>query len=132
MSKVKETPQAVMTEVVDRKDLNYQWKRGREKVRVKFVNDETPGELKEFNTRFFRQDPIEKWALKDHGIYELPLCVAEHLMKDGKTPIYGAGKDEDGNYAEVIVGWKNRFHVESLDFHQIGDPLDERHTLPSF
>lgn len=110
----------IKSEVVDRKDLHYQWKKGREKVRGRFVNDETPGETKEFVTRFFKQDPVEQWKLKDQGIYELPLIVAQHLNEDGKTPIYGAAKDEEGNPIEIITGWKKRFHFESLEFTQIG------------
>lgn len=103
-------------EVIDRKDLEYQRKRGNELVRVKFINDETPGEVKCFAFKKYKGDPIRTYKLKDHGIYELPLMVAEHLSNDCKTPIYGAGKDEDGNPIEMVVGWKNRCHVESLEF----------------
>jgi hypothetical protein len=114
-------PESVNPEVSDRKDLNYQWRRGMQLVKIKFVNDETPGEVKEFALKMFKQEPIKIWRFKDHGIYEVPLYVAEHLNTNCKIPLYGLKKDEDGNMVEAITGWKNRCHAESLDFHMIGE-----------
>lgn len=113
--------QPTQPEVVDRKDLTYQWKKGKELVRGRFVNDETPGEMKGFAFRKFKQDPIKVYKLKDQGIYEIPLSVAQHLNEDGKLPIYGLEKDEEGNMVETVVGYKKRFHFESLEFSGIGE-----------
>jgi hypothetical protein len=108
--------QVSQPEVTDRKDLNYQWRKGKEIVRGRFVNDETPGGAIGFPFRKFKQDPIRVYKFKDQGIYEIPLCVAQHLNENCKTPIYGFTKDEEGNPVEIITGWKKRMHFESLEF----------------
>jgi len=115
----KPAAKAAEAEVIsnDRKDLNYQWRKGKELVRGRFVNDETPGGSFAFAFKKFRQDGTPRvYKFKDQGIYEIPLAVAQHLNENCKIPIYGWSKDEDGNHIEIITGWKKRVHFESLEF----------------
>lgn len=106
------------------KNLRYQRDRDREKVRGRFIFNEVPNGQMEFVYRAYKEDPIERYCLKDGEIYEIPLGVARHLNKNGWYPIHRYLLNDQGAPAQLVNQKVRRFSFQSLEFmdsEEIGD-----------
>lgn len=93
-------------------------------VKGKFVYNELPGGVLEFNFIKHKGDPSKKYTFVDGKIYTVPLSVARHLNKDVAYPQYehipgeeliGGSSMEDGQTMRIQHMIK-RCSFEPLDF----------------
>ena len=97
-------------------NLKYLRDKMRETVRGMFKFDEAPGQTLSFMYREFKEDPIERYDLKDGQVYSLPLGVAKHINRNLNYPVHKHIKSEDGS-AEMRIGHKvQRASFQSLEF----------------
>jgi hypothetical protein len=101
---------------IKRPSLKYLRDKYREKVRGVFHFNEVPGGTLDFFYKEFKEDPIERYVLKDGVEYELPLGVAKHLAKDGWYPIHERSVDASGNPLKIVGRKERRFSFESTEF----------------
>lgn len=101
--------------------LKYQRDRDREMVKGIFKNYETPGGYLGFCTKFYLEDPVEKWEMLDGQMYTIPRCVARHLNNNAWVPVYDHVADPDGVRVQKIVNKVKRFGFNSLDFMDLDD-----------
>ena len=103
-------------EVKKKPNLKYLRDKDRQKVKGIFQFHECPGGTLSFAYRFYREDPVESYALVDGKTYELPLGVARHLNKNGWYPIHRYEMDESGKPALEIGEKRHRYSFRSLEF----------------
>lgn len=102
-------------------NLQYMRDKDREMVRGKFIFHEVPGGEMGFSFKKYKQDPVERFDLRDGEIYSLPLGVAKHLNKDCWYPEYEFFKDESTQNLQRIGKKKRRCSFQSLEFVDIED-----------
>ena len=102
-------------------NLRYQRDKMREKVKGIFKFDEAPGQTLSFMYREFREDPIERYDLKDGSVCTLPLGVARHINKNMFYPIHEHTQDEYGSPSFRIGHRVQRASFQSLEFVDIED-----------
>ena len=83
----------------------------------------------EFVFREFKGDPVEKYAMKDGQIYEIPLGVARHLNKNCWYPIHEYMTDEHGNKLQKIGTKVRRCSFQSLEFIDTEDLTPQGHGV---
>lgn len=110
-----------MAEKITKKDkktpnLRYQRDKDREKVKGIFRFYEVPGGSMSFVYKAYKEDPIERYDMKDGEVYTIPLGVAKHLNKNGWYPIHHHAMDEGGKPSVKIGKKKQRFGFQSLEF----------------
>lgn len=108
-----------------KKNAKYLRDKDNQKVKGIFKFHEVPGGQMTFVYKAYKEDPIEKYTLKDGEIYELPLGVARHLNKNCWYPEHAYKMDENGN-ATMKIGRKvNRCSFQSLEFMDLDDMADD-------
>jgi len=106
-------------------NLKYMRDKDRELVKGKFIFHEVPGGTLSFVFRKYKEDPTERYDLRDGEVYTLPLGVAKHLNKNCWYPVH-AYLQEDGAQATQRVGRKvRRCSFQSLEFVDIDDLMPE-------
>jgi hypothetical protein len=91
----------------------------REKVKGIFKYDELPGGTLEFVFKEFKDDPTERYELRDGQVYSLPLGVVKHLKQNGWIPVNKHAMDENGRPSIELGMKKKRFSFNVLDFIDI-------------
>lgn len=109
-----------MAEAV-KKNKKYQRDKDRELVKGIFKFHEVPGGEMSFAFKKYREDPVEKYTLKDGEVYKIPLCVAKHLNKNCWYPEHRYKLDESGKPALHIQRKVNRCSFQSLEFMDLED-----------
>lgn len=97
----------------------------REPVRGKFIFHEVPGGTLSFPYREFKEDPTERYDLKDGEIYTIPLGVARHLNKNCWYPVHHYMREENGNVSQRINEKVRRCSFQSLEFIDTTDITPE-------
>lgn len=101
--------------------LKYQRDKDRQMVKGIFRFYEVPGGSVSFNYRKYKQDPIERYDLRDGEVYTIPLGVAKHLTKNCNYPVHKYLKDDSGNVTMRVGQKVNRVGFESLEFMDVDD-----------
>jgi hypothetical protein len=101
--------------------LETQRLRDREMVRGKFIFHEVPGGMVSFIFKAYKQDPLERYDLKDGEIYTLPLGVAKHLNKNCWYPVHSYALNEDGKPTMKVGQKVRRMSFQSLEFVDTDD-----------
>lgn len=104
-----------------KQNLKFQREKDREMVRGIFRFHELPGGQMDFVFKKYKEDPIEKFSLKDGEIYTLPLGVAKHLNTNCWYPSYDYKKDENGMHVSRISEKVRRCSFQSLEFVDVED-----------
>ncbi|MEE8209015.1 MAG: hypothetical protein V3T88_08720 [Nitrosomonadaceae bacterium] len=99
-----------------KQNLRYQRDKDREMVKGIFKFYEVPGGTMTFRFKEYKQDPVERFELKDGETYSIPLGVAKHLNKRGSYPIHAHAVDASGKSVYKIGQKKRRFGFQSLEF----------------
>lgn len=112
----------------------YMRDRDREKVTGVFRYYEVPGGVMDFVYREYKEDPVERFTLKDGEIYSIPRGVVRHLNKNCWYPEYEYFGKESGGFARAVnadpynpnqamrVGKKvKRVAFESMEFMSLDD-----------
>ena len=102
-----------------KKKLQYEAEKDRQKVKGKFVFHECPGGVLKFTAKLNKGDKIERFALRDGHVYELPLGIAKHLNNNCWYPEHKLLIDEDGNPSHRVNKRVQRFSFQSLEFIDI-------------
>lgn len=110
---------------VAKKNLRYQRDKSREKVKGIFRFHEVPGGVMSFVFKEFKEDPVEKYTMRDGEIYEVPLGVARHLNKNCAYPEHANALDEAGAPIQIIGKMVRRCSFQSLEFVDIDDITPE-------
>lgn len=109
------------------KSLKYMRDKDREMVRGIFRYHECPGGIMRFSTRFYKEDPVERFDLVDGEIYSIPLGVAKHLNKNLAYPEYDYIKGEGMKEVTFEVKRKvRRCSFQSLEFIDSEDLQPDR------
>jgi len=93
----------------------------REMVRGIFRFHEVPGGHMEFVFKKYKQDPLEKFSMRDGEAYTIPLGVARHLNTNCSYPTYNYRQDEAGRPIVSIAEKVRRCSFQSLEFVDIDD-----------
>jgi hypothetical protein len=101
--------------------LETQRLKDREMVRGKFIFHEVPGGMVSFIFKAYKQDPLERYDLKDGEIYTLPLGVAKHLNKNCWYPVHSYALNEDGKPTMKVGQKVRRMSFQSLEFVDTDD-----------
>ncbi len=102
-------------------NLRFQRDRDREMVKGVFKNYENPGGWLGFCTKFYKEDPVERWDFFDEQIYTIPRCVARHLNSNLWYPIHEHAVDPDGKKIMKIGQKVRRAGFQSLEFTDLED-----------
>ena len=102
-------------------NLKYMRDKDREMVKGKFIFHEVPGGMMSFVFRKYKEDPVERYDLKDGEIYNIPLGVAKHLNKNCWYPVHHFQQDEKGDKVQKIGQKVRRCSFQSLEFVDIED-----------
>ena len=96
--------------------LRYARDKDREKVKGIFRFHEVPGGSMNFVFKKYKEDPVERFDLRDGEIYTLPLGVAKHLNKNVWYPVHAHTLNEQGNASYKIGKKVRRCSFQSLEF----------------
>jgi hypothetical protein len=102
---------------------NYKFMRDKDRELVKgiFRFHEVPGGVMEFAFKKWKQDPVEKFVMKDGMIYTVPLGVAKHLNQNCWYPVHGFMTDENGQPSPKVQQKVRRCSFQSLEFVDVED-----------
>ena len=121
MSVTPETKKTTEVEKPQAPNLRFQRDRDRELVKGIFKNFEQRGGTLSFCTKFYKEDPVEKWELTDEMVYSLPRCVARHIRTNMWYPIHAHAVDANGKNT-VKIGQKiRRADFQSLEFSDLDE-----------
>jgi len=101
--------------------LKYLREKDQEKVRGIFRFHEVQGGTLSFVFKCYKEDPIERFDLKDGSVYTVPLGVAKHLNKNGWYPVHENFFDENNKMGTRIGQKVARFAFQSLEFVDVDD-----------
>jgi hypothetical protein len=93
----------------------------REIVKGIFRFHEVPGGEMRFVYKFYKEDQVELYELKDGEVYSIPLGVARHLNKDCNYPVHSFMLDEYGKPIMRIGQKVQRCSFQSLEFIDLDD-----------
>jgi hypothetical protein len=116
-----ETKKTTEVEKPQAPNLRFQRDRDRELVKGIFKNYEQPGGYLAFSTKFYKEDPVEKWELYDEQVYSLPRCVVRHINTNMWYPIHAHAVDADGKNIVKIGKKVRRAGFHSLEFSDLED-----------
>jgi hypothetical protein len=98
-------------------------------VRGIFKNYENPGGWLGFSTKFYKEDPVERWDFFDEQIYSIPRCVARHLNNNLWYPVHEHSVDENGKKIMKIGQKVHRAGFQSLEFTDLEEPTPQLFTV---
>lgn len=107
-----------------KQNLRFQRDKDREMVKGIFRFHEVPGGQMDFVFKKYKEDPLEKFSLKDGEVYTLPLGVAKHLNSNCWYPSYNYKNDEQGRPVTTIAEKIRRCSFQSLEFVDIEEILN--------
>jgi hypothetical protein len=102
-------------------NFKYLRDKDRELVRGKFIFHEVPGGVMEFVFKKWKEDPVEKFSLRDGEIYSIPLGVAKHLNQNCWYPVHQYYSQEGGSHVMKVGTKVRRCSFQSLEFVDIDD-----------
>ncbi len=102
-------------------NFKYERDKDRELVRGIFRFHEVPGGVMSFMYKYYKEDPLERFTLRDGEVCTLPLGVAKHLNKNCWYPVHAYTQGENGMPSMKIGQKVRRCSFQSLEFVDIDD-----------
>lgn len=103
-------------------NFKYLRDKDREIVRCKFHFHEIPGGVMEFVFKKWKEDPVEKYSLRDGEIYNIPLGVYKHLNENCWYPVHQYFSQDGGNHVMKVGQKVQRCSAQSLEFLDLDTP----------